>query len=126
MSVTRISGSIFGLLAIYVGIAPILLSAAPVGAPASGPLVVLGLAWYFAVWGALVAAMVFLIAWTGAAFTEMESTREVHRAETGPVGAEPSPRAGDKAQADPEPRRPARGRAAGPSGIDLLPPESSR
>jgi hypothetical protein len=82
MLVARISGAIFVLLMAYVvGAAAIL--PAPEATPAGGaitPLNMAGIAWFFAIWGALVASMVFIIAWTGASFAEMEKAHGAQQA----------------------------------------------
>jgi hypothetical protein len=82
MSVTKISAAVFLLLAAYVVLGAALLPAPPVGAEATEPLLsALGLGWFFALWAALVAGMVFLIAWTSAGVVATERARDRRRTE---------------------------------------------
>lgn len=82
MSATRISGAIFLLLVAYIGFGAVLLPAPPAGTETSAPLLsALGLAWFFAVWAALVAGMVFVIVWTSVGVVATEHARERRRAE---------------------------------------------
>jgi hypothetical protein len=87
MSGTRISGTIFVLLLAYiVGAAAVL--PAPEATPVGGTITLLniaGLAWFFAVWAALVASMVFLIAWTGAGFAAVEKAHGERQAPAQPA-----------------------------------------
>jgi hypothetical protein len=88
MSVTRISATIFLLLAAYIVVGAALLPAPAVGAEATEPLLsALGLGWFFAVWTALVAAMVFLIVWTSAGVVATEHARDKRRTEYDPAAA---------------------------------------
>src|SRR5581483_2510421 len=88
MSMTRISGAIFVLLVAYVLVGAVVLSAPPVEAEASDLLLsALGLGWFFAVWAALVAAMVFLITWTSAGVGATERARDKRRTEYDPAAA---------------------------------------
>ena len=80
MSATRIVG-IIGLVCLaYVVIPPFLIHdyvfayALPDGQQT--PLtMLLGLAYIFAVWGALIAACIFLISWAGRGFTQVDGTQ---------------------------------------------------
>ena len=75
--VTRISGAFLAAFLLYVVGGAVFLPAADtavVGAQGGTGITLLGalgIAWYFAVWASLVAAMVFLIAWTGARFEDV-------------------------------------------------------
>ena len=62
MGAVRISAATFIALALYMLIAPIIIETTPsIGVVATAAL---GIGWYFALWAALVAAMVFIISWT--------------------------------------------------------------
>lgn len=62
MLMVRISGAAFLALALYMLAAPMIVEAMP----GAGPIAIaaLALGWYFALWAALVAAMLFIISWT--------------------------------------------------------------
>src|SRR5579884_4015992 len=74
MSAVRISGAIFVILMLLVLGGAVFLPApgAPEATGTISAISALGLAWFFAVWAALVASMVFLILWTGAGFVQSE------------------------------------------------------
>lgn len=88
MFATKISGVIFLLLAAYIGVGAAMLPEPPAGAELSDPVVAaLGLGWFFAVWAALVAGMVFLIVWTSLGVVATERARDKRRTEYDPAAA---------------------------------------
>jgi len=89
MSATKISGAILVLLAVYIVTGAAFLPAPPAGSEGSEPLLsALGLAWFFAVWGALVASMVFTIAWTSVGVVATERARDRRRIQHGTPAAD--------------------------------------
>ena len=75
MSATRISGTIFLLLVAFVIGGWAVLPAPPSGSQSTGSIPVealLGIAWFFALWSALVASMVFIIAWAANGMVKQE------------------------------------------------------
>ena len=87
MSAVRVSATIFVLLAAYILLGAVLLPAPPVSVASTDAtmLNVLGLAWFFAVWAALVAAAVFLIGWTSEGVVATERACERRRSEHSPA-----------------------------------------
>lgn len=90
MTVVRISGAIFIALIVYMVAAPIAIESIAASTGPNGVLVsVLGLGWYFALWAALVASMVFIIVWTAGAMGREQEQAAV--AETAIRPAQVSP-----------------------------------
>jgi hypothetical protein len=83
VSVTRISAAVFVLLTAYIVLGAAFLPIPPRGVAAGGVeflmLNALGLGWFFALWAALVAGMVFLITWTSTGVVAAERARERRR-----------------------------------------------
>lgn len=88
MSATRISAGIFVLLTVYIVAGAALLPMPPARAEATEPLLsALGLGWFFAVWAALVAGMVFMIVWTSTGVAATERARDKRRTAHDPAAA---------------------------------------